>query len=213
MTGLSVALAWLAAVAAGLASVHVHESILRPDEGGRKKGLWADRAAIGFAFLLGGASASAVFDDPLAGAAAAAALAAGTAAVILDFRVGLTPDLSSALIALSGLVAAQRINPALGWLDMGLGAATAAGVLGLASAYVKVRRGAAGLGSGDIGLAAALGVWCGPAAAALAVALAAVFTIAAALVRGAGPSDRLAFAPGLAAGFLSVIVWNASWLA
>lgn len=207
-TLVAAATAWFATCVSAAGLLYVHGAILR--SGGASPSR-LERALVVLAFALG-AGAGAIH-GPVTAAATAGAASAGAVAVILDLRAGLVPDLSSAVIAVAGLAAAQYLNPALDWLTMLLGAASAAGVLGLAGAYMRWRRGVAGLGAGDLLLAAALGVWCGPQAAALGVGIAAGVTLAAAVARRAGRADRLAFAPGLVGGCLCVIVWNASWVA
>lgn len=210
MAGLLTATAWIAAGVAAAVLACIHKSILRSHD---CEPIGGERALIGLSFALAAVATAGGVVDPTAGAAIGAGLSAALVAVSLDLRLGLVPDIASAIIAIAGLGAAQNLNPGLDWIAMALGAATGAGVLALAGVYMKVRRGAAGLGAGDVLLAAAFGLWCGPHGAALAVAASAAVTLLAALATGKGASDRLAFAPGLAAGFIGVITWTALWLA
>ena len=140
--------------------------------------------------------------DLVLASAVLAASAALCVAVSTDLRFGLLADLTSGIIALSALAAAPVLSPDLTRLDMLIAAGLAMGILGLAGLYGRLRRGQMGLGGGDIVLAGALGLWCSPVTSALGVALGAGLTLLLALVTRARADARLAFGPGLAAGFL-----------
>lgn len=134
-----------------------------------------------------------------AGLAAAAALCV---AVSTDLRFGLLADLSSLIIAVSGLAASPLLSPGLTYTEIFIAAGLAIGILGLAGLYGHLSRGQMGLGSGDILLAGALGLWCAPVTAALGLAIGAGLTLLTAMFLKTRANIRLPFGPGLAAGFL-----------
>lgn len=140
-------------------------------------------------------------------AAAGAALAASGmfTAVSTDLRFQLVADLSSVLIAAGALIGARHLSPELNYLSMGLGAIISVSILGLAGLYAKLRRGHAGLGSADLILAMALGLWCDGMEAALAISIGALITLLYSILRQLNAQTRLPFAPGLIFGFCLVI--------
>ena len=154
--------------------------------------------AAAFAYCL---TSSLVLASAALGAAGAVCVAVST-----DLRFGLLADLTSLIIALSGLVAAPLLTPGLTRLEMLIAAALAMAILGLAGLYGRIRRGQMGLGGGDILLAGALALWCSPVTAALGVALGAGLTLILAVLRKAQAETRLPFGPGLAAGFVLAFV-------
>ena len=167
------------------------------------------RASFAFAGGLGVVAALCAYlvsQDLIVASATLAAITALGAAVSMDLRFGVLADLTSAIIALSALAAAPRLSPGLSYLEMGIAAALAMGVLGLAGAYGRLRRGELGLGGGDIVLVGALGLWCAPVTAALGVAIGAVLTLVAGMLLKAQRQTRLPFAPGLATGFILAFV-------
>jgi len=155
--------------------------------------------------LLAGVAVHLSDAPPLSAGGVAAALAALGVAMRTDWRFGQVADASSVLIALSAVFGASFIHTAPTALLMASGAITAAGILALASLYMKLRRGFGGLGLGDIGLAAACGLWCDPLIASQAVALGAGLTFMLGLMRNADAKTRLPFAPGLGLGFIIVL--------
>jgi prepilin signal peptidase PulO-like enzyme (type II secretory pathway) len=133
---------------------------------------------------------------------------AGLGASRSDLARGTIPDMASLLIGFSGLVfgLASPLGAKWGLIDAALGVVLAAGVLWLAGRFVKMRRGQAGLGGGDLPFAAACATWTGLSATGPALLLAVVLTAAYGL-SGRGRTARgIAFAPGLFGGFLVMTV-------
>jgi prepilin signal peptidase PulO-like enzyme (type II secretory pathway) len=139
-----------------------------------------------------------------------AALAALVVSARTDWRFGVIADLTSAIAACAALIGATRLNPQLSVIDISLGAALSIAILGLAAGYSYLRRRQTGIGSGDIILAGACGLWVGPVAAALALFAAATLTALIAIVKRVDPQARLPFAPGLAAGYTAAAVFGAA---
>lgn len=133
--------------------------------------------------------------------AIACALPFAVGAVALDWREGAIADGHSAGLAVTGLLAAPVLHPYATWtLALG-GAALAAGILLLGDVLVRLRTRKPGLGTGDYGLAAAGGLWCGLGWVGPALLAAIGVTLVLALARGEALRGKLAFAPGLVAGF------------
>ncbi|WP_440958849.1 hypothetical protein ACFELO_01705 [Oceanicaulis sp. LC35] len=193
------ALAPLIGALAALSALWVDHVVTRRQTGA------ASRISLGVSAMSGLACALALFLANGDWVQTSAALAAGTAlcvAVSLDLRLGLLADLTSLILAVAAFSLAPVLTPGLSLVEMVISAALAAGILGLAGLYGRLRRGQMGLGGGDIVLAGALGLWCAPVTAALGVALGAGLTLLVALLRAADGQSRLPFGPGLAAGFL-----------
>jgi leader peptidase (prepilin peptidase)/N-methyltransferase len=169
-----------------------------------------DHVLTGLVSAAGALLAAAFGGDLISAACAGVALAALVVAARTDLRFGVVADLTSALVAAAGLIGATRLNPALTLIDIGLGAALSLAILGLAAGYGRLRRGQAGLGSGDVILAGACGLWVGPVAAAMALFAAAALTALIAIVRRVDAQARLPFAPGLAAGYTAAAVFGAA---
>lgn len=164
------------------------------------------RLALGFAPLpVGAGLLLAGLSAPLA-LAMACALPLAVSAIVLDWREGMIADGHSIGLVLTGLLAAPVLHPYATWtLALG-GGALAAGILLLGDLVVRLRTGKPGLGTGDYGLAAAGGLWCGLGWVGPALLGAIAVTVGLALVRRAGMQDRLAFAPGLIAGFAAATI-------
>jgi prepilin signal peptidase PulO-like enzyme (type II secretory pathway) len=137
----------------------------------------------------------------LATMGAALGLGALVANALLDLRTSRLSDLLSLLAGAGALLAGPGLFGAADRMGQLYGGAIAAGMLVLAGAFVRLRRpGVAALGSGDIALAAAGGLFIGGFGAAPALGAAAAATLPLALVRkGAAP-----FGPGIAAGVILV---------
>ncbi|WP_306017370.1 prepilin peptidase [Oceanicaulis sp. MMSF_3324] len=202
MSGLS-ALALAAGVLGGLMALWVDQAVTRRQSDTFNSVSLAVCAGFGLAV---GLLSHLTLQTPLLTGAALAASTALAVAVSTDLRFGQLSDLTSLIIAVAAMFAAPILTPGLTRLDMVIAAALAAGILLLAGLYGRLRRGEMGLGSGDILLAGALGLWCPPQLAALSVALGAGFTLAAGVVMGARNQTRLPFGPGLAAGFALGII-------
>ena len=133
--------------------------------------------------------------------AAACALALAASAAILDWREGGIADGQTVGIALAGLVAAPTLHPYATWtLSLG-GGALAAAILLLGNLIIFARTRRAGLGTGDYGLAAAGGLWCGLGWIGPALLVAVAVAAAPVVLGRSGMQDRLAFGPGLVIGF------------
>jgi len=137
-----------------------------------------------------------------AGAIAAAGAAAGVGAItanaLLDLRTQRLSDLLTLIGAAGALLAGPGLFGAADRMSQLYGGAVAALVLLLAATYVRWRRaGRIALGAGDIGVAAACGVFVGGFGAAPALAIAALATLPAAALKG----GAVPFGPGLAVGF------------
>lgn len=182
-----------AAIAAGalaLAALAAAWSVtgLAPAFPGR---LRAERLARALGYLALGLAAERLL--PLEGAAAtlaAAALVLALAAAETDLRAMVLPDLASAGIGLAGL--AFALLPG----DPGLiyrlaGGALGAGLLAGAAWWSKRRSGVDGVGLGDIKLAGALGLLLGPELLPMAVAVAALGTLAVVGLIRLAPAGRL----------------------
>ncbi|MEA1943274.1 MAG: prepilin peptidase [Pseudomonadota bacterium] len=151
-------------------------------------------AAVAAALLLAGL-------DALLALAIACALPFGVGAVALDWREGAIADGHSTGLAVTGLLAAPVLHPYATWtLALG-GAALAAGILLFGDVLVRLRTRKPGLGTGDYGLAAAGGLWCGLGWVGPALLAAIAVTLVLALAGGRELRGKLAFAPGLVAGF------------
>lgn len=165
--------------------------------------------SLGFTGAMGAVSAVCVYAISADFVFASASLASASAicvAISTDLRFGLLADLTSLIIAGAALIAAPLLTPDLTRPEMLIGGAMAMSILAMAGFYSRVRRGRMGLGSGDILLAGALGLWCSPATATLGVALGAGLTLIMALILKARAQTRLPFAPGLAIGFILAFV-------
>ena len=197
------ALAPAAGLLTGLVALAVDHAVSVKQAG---RASWTSLTIAAVLGLGAGLAAWWTLTDPVFTGAAMAATSALAVAVSTDLRFGLLADLTSLIIALCALMAAQVLTPHLTYLDMAVSAALAAGILGLAGLYGRLRRGQMGLGSGDILLASALALWCVPVTAAIGVALGAGLTLLMALFLRARADARLPFGPGLAAGFLLAII-------
>lgn len=141
---------------------------------------------------------------PALAAALACAPPLAISAAVLDWREGSIADAHSIGIAIAGLVAAPSLHPHATWTISLGGGVLAAGILALGNLLILVRTRKHGLGTGDYGLAAAGGVWCGLGWVGPALLVAVTVTVALAMLNGGrirGMQDRLAFAPGLVTGF------------
>lgn len=133
--------------------------------------------------------------------ALACACPLAVSAVILDWREGAIADGHSIGLAATGLLAAPVLHPYATWtLSLG-GGVLSASILLLGNLLVLARTRKAGLGTGDYGLAAAGGLWCGLGWVGPALLVAIGVTLVLALARGEALRGKLAFAPGLVAGF------------
>jgi prepilin signal peptidase PulO-like enzyme (type II secretory pathway) len=132
-------------------------------------------------------------------------LAAGAGAVAgaVDARHQLLPDLSTALIGLSGLLAAVLRAEAVNAL---LAAALAAGILALAARMTRRPGAERTLGEGDLLLAGACATWADPGLLAWCLVLAAGLTILSGAVSGAWRrGGRMPFGPGLLTGYAACV--------
>jgi|GEM_PF-3014292 len=133
--------------------------------------------------------------------ALACALPLAASAAALDWCDGTIADGHSIGLAATGLLAAPALHPYATWtLTLG-GGALAAGILLLGGLVVRLRTRKPGLGAGDYGLAAAGGLWCGLGWVGPALLGAIAVTLVLAIVGERELRGRLAFAPGLVAGF------------
>ena len=159
------------------------------------------RLALAFSPLPMGAGLFLAGLPALLALAMACALPLAVSAIVLDWRDGTIADGHSAGLALTGLLAAPVLHPYATWtLALG-GAALATGILLLGSLVVRLRTGRPGLGTGDYGLAAAGGLWCGLGWVGPALLGAIAVTLVLALAGGRELRGKLAFAPGLIGGF------------
>jgi len=130
----------------------------------------------------------------------ALAAGAGAAAAAIDARHHLLPDAGAGLIALSGLAAALasgKVSDAL------IAGALSAAIL-IAAAMLTQRPGQGeSLGEGDVLLAGACGLWLAPGEVSYALIGASALTAATGFATGAwrNSGGRIAFGPGLAAGY------------
>ena len=138
---------------------------------------------------------------PLLCMAIAGGVSFAASALILDWHDGSIADGQSLGIAVFGLVAAPLLHPHATWMIVLGGAGLAAAVLALANLVVLARTRRSGLGSGDYGLAAAGGLWCGLGAVGPALLVAVVITVLLKLLGKGDNKGRLPFAPGLVVGF------------
>ena len=140
-------------------------------------------------------------DQALPSTAFALAAGAGASAAAVDARHQLLPDAGAGLIALGGIIAAVSRADAVSAL---IAAMVSAGILIIAGLLTRRRGKPASLGQGDVLLAGACGLWVAPEHVPYALLGATVLTAGAGLasgaLRGAGPG-RMAFGPGLAAGY------------
>ncbi len=116
------------------------------------------------------------------------------------------------MIALTGLGVAALEDHVVGSLSSG---AVAAGILMLAGLIVRRPGREKPLGEGDVLLAGACGLWVAPEQIPVALLLAVAFTIVTGFVANKGQGERqsrLAFGPGLVAGFglaaTAIIPWG-----
>lgn len=133
-------------------------------------------------------------------------------AAAVDERALEIPDWSSLALAMAGLVlAAGQGLPALA--QAFAGALIVGAVLGGVHLLWRRLAGREGLGAGDVKLAAACAVWTGPVLAAPAIALAGLATLARIAVQPElrRPGARIAFGPGLGAGFFAIWAANAAY--
>ncbi len=174
--------------------------------------------AAGLLYALLAASLFAVFygngHTPVQNLLFCLAAGAGAAAAAVDARHHLLPDLSTALIAGSGLLAAALRGEAGHAL---LAAALSAAILVLAARLTRRPGPDRSLGDGDILLAAACATWAAPGLVAWCLLLAAGLTAAAGAVGGAWRlAGRMPFGPGLLAGYAGCVstaplVANGAW--
>lgn len=156
------------------------------------------------ACLLGAVIAVLAADAAQAGAGAIFSWLLAYAAAV-DERTFELPDWSSAAIAFTGLALALPQGQAA-LLQAGAGALLAgAGLAGVHLAWRSLTR-QEGLGRGDIKLAAACAIWTGPVLAVSAIALAGLATLIRVALQPSlrRPGTRIAFGPGLGAGFFAI---------
>lgn len=120
----------------------------------------------------------------------AAALVLALAAAEADFRAMVLPDLTSVGIGLAGLTFAFLPSDP-GLLYRFTGAALGAGLLAGAAWWSKRRSGVDGVGLGDMKLAGALGLLLGPELLPMAIAVAAIGTLAVVGLIRLAPAGRL----------------------
>jgi len=125
---------------------------------------------------------------------------------LIDWQDGLLPDLLTLPLTALGLLASG-----LGWPDAAIGALVGAGLLAVPAMIYRRWRGRDGLGWGDVKLGAASGAWLGWPAMPSMILAAALFGIAAVLLRRwwrkTSTTETIPFGPALAAA-----TW-ALWLA
>jgi leader peptidase (prepilin peptidase)/N-methyltransferase len=134
--------------------------------------------------------------DAMQSARLAAVAAAAAAIVIVDVRRLLVPDVLVLTLVVVALAAPGALSP---WQQL-TGAAALGGLLLAVRWLHRWRRGAEGLGIGDVKLAAAVGLLLGPLAALQATAAAAVVAIAWILCRRAPTTTPAPFGAALAVG-------------
>lgn len=140
---------------------------------------------------------------PLQGTLFCLAAGAGAVSAAIDARHHLLPDLSTALIAGSGLLAAGLRGEA--GLAL-LAAALSAAILLLAARLTRRPGPQPSLGEGDILLAAACATWAPPGLISWCLLLAAGLTAAAGALGGAWRrGGRMPFGPGLLAGYAGCV--------
>jgi len=144
--------------------------------------------------------------SPLLCMAIAGGLSFAASALVLDWNEGSISDGQSLGVAAFGLVSAPLLHPHATWMIALGGAGLAAAVLALANLVVLARTRRSGLGSGDYGLAAAGGLWCGLGAVGPALLVAVVITVLLKLLGKDDEKGRLPFAPGLVVGFTGASV-------
>lgn len=155
-------------------------------------------AVVGGTFALTGAL---IFSFALPAALFAAAAGAASVSAAVDIKHQLLPDMGSAIIAFCG--AAHAVTLA----EMGdriISVILASLILVVAMTIVTLRRRQAALGSGDVLLAAASACWAPPRLVPIALLIAVGLTIVLALpayLKDHNFPPRLAFGPGLLAGF------------
>lgn len=163
-----------------------------------------------WAFILGPPAVAAALlpaglDSQLA-FAIACALPFAISAIVLDWREGAIADGHSAGLAVTGLLAAPVLHPYATWtLALG-GGGLAAAILLLGGLVVRLRTRKPGLGTGDYGLAAAGGLWCGLGWVGPALLGAIAVTLVLAIAGRRELRGKLAFAPGLIAGFATATI-------
>ncbi|MEO1039964.1 MAG: A24 family peptidase [Pseudomonadota bacterium] len=142
------------------------------------------------------------------GLAFAASLAGASAfgAALSDWLDGEVSDWHSAAIFVSALIAAPSLHPVLTWPLTLVGAILGFAVLWLAGWLYHRSRGERGIGQGDYGLAAAGGAWVGAGLVGPALLIAVAATALTAWIRRVGARERIAFAPGLVAGFAGALI-------
>lgn len=201
---------WAYVLAAGLVAGGVTAMIfgIRRDHRAIASAICATVAmAAGAALLLAGA---------VPALAALAGMAAGLACAnaLLDLVEGLVADIASFIIGVTGLGAAVLMVPHGQTLTTALlisagGGLLAAAILGGVAAFYRWRSGQSGLGSGDIVLAGAAGIWAGVSLVGISLLIACVATFLIALITRR-LRERIAFAPGLALGFGAAFVIRVS---
>lgn len=140
-------------------------------------------------------------DHAISSMAFALAAGAGAAAAAIDARRHLLPDIGAGLIALGGLVSAISRGEAVGALIAGV---ISAAILIAAAMLTRKPGRDKTLGEGDILLAGACGLWLAPEQVPYALLGAAALTAAvgyATSVKQGGGLGRMAFGPGLTAGY------------
>ena len=128
----------------------------------------------------------------------AVACGAGAAASSLDLAIRRVHDLNAAAIAAAGLAFAA-LGP--GWIPSLAASLGSIAILGLAGLLTSIRTRTAALGTGDILLAGACGLWISPGLLPVALLTAVAATIALARPWRTGAPVRVAFVPGLALGY------------
>ncbi len=155
------------------------------------------------AALIASALGAAVWQSALA----ALGVSALCANALLDLRTGQLSDLLTLLAGAGALGTGPGVFGAIDRAGQLYGGGFAAVILILAALLVRWRKpGTAPLGAGDIGLAAAGGLFVGEAGVGWALAGGAVATLPFAVMR----RSAVPFGPGLAAGFLAVAAFAAA---
>jgi len=167
---------------------------------------WPVRIALFISAPVAGGAALVAGTHALLAVAIAIAVPLALAAAWLDWRSGVIADLQSAGLLISGLLAAPVLHPYATWAIALGGAGVALAVLLCGSLAVWLRSRKQGLGTGDYGLAAAGGLWCGLGWVGPALLVAVAVTVLLALLRGQAGAARYAFGPGLVAGFSAAVV-------